>query len=310
MTQMIEGQVVAAFGRRLEVRDASGAIHSARPFGRQLDAVCGDYVRCEADAAHGQLNAVEVHSRRTGLFRSNSRGRAELLLANLDLLLVVVAPLPRCDPFILDRYLSAAHSAEIDALIVINKADLDGLAALQESLATFSTLGYAVLTCSALTETGCHNLLSSLAGRSGALVGQSGVGKSSLVARLSPDAAVLTGELDRKDTGRHTTTAARMYDTAGGGRLMDSPGVRDFAPSIRHLDSADLGFREVAAASPDCRFADCRHMSEPDCAVRGAVDRGAMDPRRYESYRRLRRLQDELWTAQTPSTRRTPGRPR
>jgi ribosome biogenesis GTPase len=128
------------------------------------------------------------------------------------------------------------------------------------------------------------------------LVGQSGVGKSSLTRLLTSDPAqIAVGELIKEEEGRHTTTAARLFDCDGGGRIVDSPGVRDFAPAIDDLEPATLGFREIAQRAPQCRFLDCSHMQEPSCAVRTAVETGAVDARRYESYRRLRRLYDRLW---------------
>jgi ribosome biogenesis GTPase len=108
----------------------------------------------------------------------------------------------------------------------------------------------------------------------------------------------------REEEGRHTTTVSRLYDLPGGGKLIDSPGVRDFAPAVDHLDPRHLGFLEVARLAPGCRFLDCRHMREPGCAVRQGVESGSMDARRYESYRRLRRLAEELTVVRGPKQKR------
>jgi ribosome biogenesis GTPase len=135
------------------------------------------------------------------------------------------------------------------------------------------------------------------------LVGQSGVGKSSLVSALLPDEEVQTGELVREEEGRHTTTASRAYALKCGGTLIDSPGVRDFAPAIDHLDARTLGFPEAERLAVGCRFQDCRHMQEPDCALINAVESGAVSARRYESYRRLRRLHADLVEARGPGSR-------
>ncbi len=154
---------------------------------------------------------------------------------------------------------------------------------------------------------GIQPLQLALRGHTTILVGQSGVGKSSLT-RLVTDEAIdiAIGELMREEEGRHTTTASRLYDCRGGGRIIDSPGVRDFAPAIEDLEPATLGFREVAQLAPQCRFLDCRHMQEPGCAVRARGGRsGAMDARRYESYRRLRRLYEQLWEQRTERERAT-----
>lgn len=247
---------------------------------------------------------LEVLPRRTALYRSNARGRVEPVLANLTRLLVVIAPLPPPDPFIADRYLAAAESAGIAATIVLNKSELGIEAELRAQLDVYAAVGYECITVSATTGDGVEQLLSACAGHVAALVGQSGVGKSSLVRRLAPDAEVEIGGLMREEEGRHTTTVSRLYELPGGGRLIDSPGVRDFAPAVDHLDPRHLGFVEVARLAPGCRFHDCRHMREPGCAVQQAVESGSMDPRRYESYRRLRRLAEDLTAARGPKHRR------
>ena len=247
---------------------------------------------------------VEVLPRRTALYRSNARGRVEAVFANVTRLLVVIAPLPAPDPFVADRYLAAAESAGILATPVLNKAELDIDATLRAQLDVYAAVGYECLTVSAATGEGTPALLSACAGHVAALVGQSGVGKSSLVRRLAPDADVEIGGLMRDEEGRHTTTVSRLYELAGGGRLIDSPGVRDFAPAVGHLDPRHLGFLEVARLASGCRFLDCRHMREPGCAVRQAVESGQMDARRYESYRRLRRLAEELTTIRGPKQKR------
>ena len=193
-----------------------------------------------------------------------------------------------------DHDVPHAESAGMAATPVLNKAELGVDEALGRQLEVYAAAGYPCITVSAATGEGIDLLLSACAGQIAALVGQSGVGKSSLVHRLAPDAKVEIGGLMREEEGRHTTTASRLYELAGGGKLIDSPGVRDFAPAVAHLDPRSLGFVEVARLAAGCRFLDCRHMREPRCAVRQAVESGAMDTRRYESYRRLRRLAEEL----------------
>lgn len=286
-------EVIATYGRHLLVRDTSGADRKARPMGRQLEIVCGDRVEC--DTQGDELLVSAILPRTTFLRRSTLKGRSEPLAANLTQLAVVVAPLPAPDLFMIDRYLSAAECAGMAALVVANKSDLPGAADLMEQLQPLVAAGYPVMATRA-DETGICVLQEALPGQITILVGQSGVGKSSLTRRLtdcSDDIAI--GELVRNEEGRHTTTASRLYDCHGGGRLIDSPGVRDFAPAIDDLAPSALGFREVALLAPRCRFADCRHMQEPACAVQDAVQSGRMDARRYESYRRLRRLFDQLW---------------
>jgi ribosome biogenesis GTPase len=311
MPTEFEALVIAAYGRHLLVREPDGSATEARPLGRRLDIVCGDQVACVRDDAHGEVHVARVLPRRSALFRADARGRAESVVANLSLMLVVVAALPKPDLFIVDRYLCAAASAGVVAIVVMNKTDLPGSDALRGALASLVLAGYRVVECRADSDGSLQDLRELLAGATAVLVGQSGVGKSSIVARLTGDAAVPTAALAGEDEGRHTTTVSRLYDLEGGGALIDSPGVRDFAPAISVLEARALGFVEIEALAPRCRFADCRHLEEPACAVRAAVDAGSFDARRYESYRRLRRLYSDVTAVKndSPTTPRS-GRPR
>jgi|HubBroStandDraft_1064217.scaffolds.fasta_scaffold155783_2 ribosome biogenesis GTPase len=288
-------RIIAAYGRHLVVRDAQGQERAARPFGRKLQVVCGDQVTCELDAHHDEAHVTGVLARDSCLYRSNLRADEEPVVANLTLMLVTLAPLPVPDLFVIDRYLAAAASAGIRATLVLNKSELPWPAQLQQELAAYNQVGYTHLPVSVKTDAGMAALRAACAGDIAAFVGQSGVGKSSLIARLVPEADIRTGELVlRTQEGTHTTTASHLYDLAGGGHLIDSPGVRDFAPALSRLEPTSLGFLEVAQRAPHCRFDDCRHLKEPACAVRAASECGDISARRYESYRRLRRLFETL----------------
>jgi ribosome biogenesis GTPase / thiamine phosphate phosphatase len=280
MNDTFEACVTATFGRHLLVRNASGQELRARPFGRGLAVVCGDNALCRSDAHHDEVHVLEVVPRRSALYRSNLRGVTEPVVANLTRLLVVVSPTPVPDLFVVDRYLAAAASGGIAATLVVNKTELGIDDALRAQLERFGKAGYSWIPCSVRGSSGYDGLLKACAGQIAALVGQSGVGKSSIVKWLIPNAEVETGTLVREEEGRHTTTASRMFDLPRGGHLIDSPGVRDFAPAVD------------------------RHMREPGCAVRDATESGAMDARRYESYRRLRRLYEDLMAARGPERRR------
>jgi ribosome biogenesis GTPase / thiamine phosphate phosphatase len=294
-----DARIIAVYGRDLLVRDASGAELRARPKGRRMSIVCGDDALCERDATHDDVIVVETRPRRTALYRSNLRGEAEAVVANVSQLFVVLAPKPAPDLFVVDRYVAAATSAHIRATLVLNKQDLPMDSELAAALTVYQKAGYRTLRCSARAGDGIDALIESTAGGTvAALVGQSGVGKSSLVQKLVPQSEAAVGELDRDEEGRHTTTTSRMFDLPGGGHLIDSPGVRDFAPAIDRLDPRTLGFVEVEQLAPGCRFQDCQHMKEPGCAVQGALD-----ARRYESYRRMRRLYDDLVKARGPKYR-------
>ena len=301
MPETVTGRVIAAFGRQVLVRTTTGEQLRARPFGRALIIVCGDQVRCRIDAHHEEVHVIEVLPRRTALYRANARGATEPVVANLTQLLVVLAPLPVPDFFVVDRYLAAATDAGVAATLVVNKSDLGLDERLSAELDVYAQAGYASVHTSADSGAGLDALRAAIAaGAIAALVGQSGVGKSSLVQVLVPQAEVAIGELVREEDGRHTTTAARLFDLPHGAALIDSPGVRDFAPAVNALDERSLGFTEVRRLAVGCRFADCRHLREPGCAVQAAAASGAMSARRYESYRRLRRLYEELTAARGP----------
>jgi ribosome biogenesis GTPase / thiamine phosphate phosphatase len=274
--------------------------------GRKLEIVCGDRVECKFEG--DELIVAATLPRNTFLRRSTLRGRSEPLAANLTQLAVVIAPMPVADLFMVDRYLSAAECAGLHALIVLNKSDLAEAAQLRQSLQPFASLGYEMVTVSAEFNGTAALLAPHVVDRTTIFVGQSGVGKSSLTRLLTKDEDIAVGELVRDEEGRHTTTASRLYDCEGGGRIMDSPGVRDFAPAIDDLERTTLGFRELGRLAPGCRFQDCLHLHEPGCAVQAAAASGDMHPRRYESYRRMRRLYQELW-AQRPERERA-ARPR
>jgi ribosome biogenesis GTPase / thiamine phosphate phosphatase len=304
---MSAARVTATHRRLLYVRDEAGREQPARFGRRELSIACGDLVQCEFDVQHAELRVAAVEPRSNGLYRSNSRGGGELIAANLTQLMVVIAALPRPDFFVADRYLCAAHCNGIAGIVLLNKRELPLPDELERELDAWRAAGIAVLDVSAHTGQGLDPLRAQLSGHISMLVGQSGVGKSSLLRALLPECDTAVGELIRDDEGRHTTTATRLYALPGGGDLLDSPGVRDFSPAIDHLDPAALGFAEVDSLAPHCRFADCRHLREPGCAVRASVDVGKVSPRRYESYRRLRRLYDRLRTERTVSGQRRRG---
>jgi ribosome biogenesis GTPase len=288
--------VIAARGHRLELETPDGRRVPARTKGKRLRVVCGDRVEAEPLAGEADWLITAIGERRNALARIDSRGRAETLAANVDQLAVTIAVLPEPDFFIVDRYLCAAELMGIDAAVLYNKIDLrDATEAEPAALSEYEALGYPVLRLSAECGIGLDALKRRLAGGISMLVGQSGVGKSSLINAIVPDADRRIAEVSlARREGRHTTVAAEMLVLPAGGRLIDSPGVRDFAPHIPDDADVDQGFREIRETSARCRFNDCRHRSEPDCAVQAAVAAGAISERRYASYRRLLNLTRQL----------------
>jgi len=299
------GRVIASHGRHVLVESGSHARISCTLFGRKLEAVCGDEVYWLPADREGRGIVVERAPRRTSLARTDSHGRAEVIVANLTQLVVVCAGLPRPDFFITDRYLVAAEVAGLASIVVLNKAELPESRAAAEELANYATIGFATLQCSAVSGLGIDELMQRLGGQISIFTGQSGVGKSSIANRLMPGLHAETDELTRATVeGRHVTSVATLHHLPNGGDVIDSPGVRDFAPAIEQLSNPTEGFREMREPATRCRFADCRHLREPDCGVKGAVEAGTISARRYESYRRLARLHDRLSHPHEPRKRR------
>jgi ribosome biogenesis GTPase / thiamine phosphate phosphatase len=281
------GRVIASFGQRGILTHADGTRHAYVLKGRRLRVVCGDYVRWQPNGNGAQALVTAVCDRRNVLERPNSRGKTELLAANLSRIVVVIAPLPSPDFFLVDRYLCAAEMQGIAAAIAWNKADI--AKDLPADLSDYARLGYPILHTSATSATGITLLAEILRDGVSLLAGQSGVGKSSLINALIPSAAVTVGSLSEANReGRHTTTAAFMHLLPGGGELIDTPGVREFAPVIHDLGTVQNGFREILKFAANCRFSDCQHLREPDCAVKLACENGLLAERRYASYKRLR----------------------
>jgi ribosome biogenesis GTPase / thiamine phosphate phosphatase len=261
--------------------------------GRKQRIVCGDRIAWIYEPANDGASVESIEPRRNLIERIDLRGRAEPVAANIDRLAIVVAPEPAADWFLVDRYWAGARLKDIASLLIVNKSDL-GLDAIREEIEIYRGLGLPCMETTIQSTEGIERLQSDWAGGVTLLVGQSGVGKSSLVNALAPEAAAQTSELTRDAEGRHTTTTARRYRLGPKTAIVDAPGVRDFAPPASLVRAAERGFVEVHARSVECRFNDCRHMEEPGCAVRAAVAGGHIAARRYESYRRLFRLYEKL----------------
>ncbi len=286
------GTVLASYGRGVLVQ-ADGQTLRCTLTGRKQRIVCGDRVTWSYAPSADGPSILDVAPRRNLIERIDSRGRPEPVAANIDRLAIVVACEPMPDWFLVDRYWAGAVLKDLRALLIVNKQDLE-TQGLQAELETYRTLRLDCVETAAHSGAGVAQLEHSLAGGVTLLVGQSGVGKSSLVNALVPQAAAQTAELTRDAEGRHTTTTARWYRTAADSAIIDAPGVRDFAPPASVVRAAERGFVEIHELGVHCRFKDCRHMEEPGCAVRTAVMNRQIATRRYESYRRLFRLYEKL----------------
>jgi ribosome biogenesis GTPase len=289
-TQLVESRVVECFGQRVVVVTASGERSVARLFGRRVSTVCGDRVLVRCAQTEPEKLVVEVLPRATLFARTDTRGRTEPLAANISRLLVLLASEPECDLFIADRYLAGAALAGIDAAIVVNKTDLASARTdvFAGAIREYREAGYAMFEVSAHDRSGLDVLASTLRDQTAMLVGQSGVGKSTLTNALVPESSRPTRELSgATGEGRHTTVSAALFPLPHGGELIDTPGVRDYAPAPVSDAEIQYGWPEVARLAPGCRFNDCLHLREPGCAVIAAVESNEIAARRYESYRRL-----------------------
>jgi len=293
----MNGMVRRVGGGVYTVALESGDIVEASLRGRlKLEERTGDQVvigdRVRVMAIDDEANVIEeVLPRETSITRSRFGGRSiKVLVANADRMLVVLAaaqPKPRRD--LIDRLLVVGESSGVPPIVVVNKMDLEGAAEVAKGLErVYLPLGYEVLRVSALVGEGMDRLAEQLCEGISALAGPSGVGKSSLVNTLDPRHALRTGELSRKrGTGRHTTVSSSLIQLRCGGLVADTPGFSDVGVWGVPRGELDRCFPELRALRPSCRFRECSHLREPDCAVRQALDGGAIDPGRFESYRTL-----------------------
>ena len=287
------GRVVAHFGRTLEVRNSDNEPVRCHLRANLDGLVTGDRVIWRA-GQEGSGVVVAREERDSVLKRPDARGLLKPVAANIDQLLIVFAVEPAPHANLIDRYLVAAEATGIAPVLVLNKTDLlpeDG-GELGKLLERYRDLGYPVVRTTTATETGLDDLRSQLEGRTSVFVGQSGVGKSSLIDLLLPDETLRIGALSEDSRkGTHTTTTARLYTMSraevADGDLIDSPGIREFG--LVHLNEQEVtdGFIEFHDYIGYCRFRDCRHRNEPGCALLAAVEAGKIHPARFASYRRI-----------------------
>lgn len=281
----LSGRIVAAYGRQYEIRLqgglAGGTILMCFPRGKKSLYACGDEVDVEmSGATQGVITALRP---RRSLFHRVDAFKEKLIAANVTQVAIVAATEPGFSDELLTRCLCAVESQNIAGLIVLSKCDLTThLQRGRDLLAPFARLGHPVI------EVNAHDgdldvLRRHLSGHVSLLVGQSGMGKTTLTNALVPGAGGTTDTVSKAlGSGKHTTTHARWYDLPGGGALIDSPGLQAFGLAHLSREAIEDGFRELRPLRGQCRFRDCQHDREPDCAFRAALASGAIDARRFQ----------------------------
>jgi len=297
-TTCLRGRVLSVHGLTSTVRTDDGAVY--RCVTRRLlktlateqrhIVAAGDYVLFRAipniDTKEGVIERIEP---RRGIISRAVQGKQHVMVANVDQALIIAsAAEPPLKPNLIDRFLVTAEKTRIRPVICVNKIDLADPAALQPLVGVYSQMGYQVLLLSARTGFGIDRLRRLLTGQASVLVGQSGVGKTSLLNAVEPTFSLPVASVSAETLkGRHTTTTARLLPLSIGGYVVDTPGVRQFQLWDVIAEEVDAFFRDLRPYVCLCRFPNCTHTHEADCAIKDAVADGRLDERRYESYCRL-----------------------
>ncbi len=292
-----QGLIICRYSKHFEVEalegDDKGTIHRCVSRNNLGSLVAGDRVVWRAGA--DKTGVIEGRLARCSILeRPDNFGNLKAVAANINQMLIVIACEPEPQPNLIDRYLVAAELMSIRPILVLNKADLineDNSTHFEELFERYIKLGYKIskIISSRHQQAELSNLPDLIDQRTSIVVGQSGVGKSSLINTLLPEARLEVGELSNASgEGTHTTTKAKLFHLPCGGQLIDSPGIRDF--SLWHIDIAQLqhGFIEIANLLGRCKFRNCQHELEPGCAVLSAVENGQIDPERFDSYERTK----------------------
>lgn len=290
--EAIDGRVISRFGKQAIVETLTERdIHKCYIRRTIKSVVCGDQVifrpsLSEEERDRGIIEAVI--DRKSTLSRPDYYDGIKPIAANIDQIIVVSSIVPALSTHIIDRYIVACEHAQIKPTLVINKVELltnDELAQVITELNVYKKIGYHLILVSCKTHQGLQELSTILKDKVNVLVGQSGVGKSSIINQLLPDSDEVVGEVSNNSgLGQHTTTAAKLIPFDLGGELIDSPGVREFG--LWHLPVQDIteGFVEFREYLGACKFTDCKHKNDPGCLITQAVEKGDIDNRRYQSY--------------------------
>ena len=289
-----DGTVITRYSIHADIESATGEVFKCNLRRTLASVVVGDRViwRQGNEQLQGISGVVEaVQPRKNEISRPDYYDGIKVIAANIDRIIIVSSVLPALSLNIIDRYLVVCENAGIDPVIVVNKTDMlsaEQYAQVDEQLAIYRAIGYQTLMISAQTGHNMAQFMAFLREGTAILVGQSGVGKSSLINAILPEQQALVGAISElSGLGQHTTTASRLYNLPQGGHLIDSPGIREFG--LWHLEPEQItnGYREFKTVLGTCKFRDCKHLNDPGCALREAVEQGKIHPLRYENYHRL-----------------------
>lgn len=274
------GLIIARMARSCIVETQNGVQHPAKFRANLPPIVVGDRVTWQYE--RDDIVISHLLERRNLIVRPNPHGEAKAVAANITQLFLVISPEPAPTTLLIDRYLTTARTLQLPLAIIVNKADLN-LTPLADIIPIYEAIDYPIIYASTRTEGGIASLETALADQTSIMLGQSGVGKSSLMKALVPHLEIRIGALSEKLQGQHTTTTSMLYHV-GSGHLIDTPGIYDFA--TWHLGTAAIktGFVEIDTLSKACQFRNCVHGPEPQCAVKAALEAGKLSPSRYQNY--------------------------
>ena len=278
-----EGIVIARFKKNALVKNIKAEEISCVFKNRDINPLVGDQVRYLEE--NNTFIITDIAPRISEFSRINKKGEKEIIAVNITQLAIVISARPKPDWFLLDKYLSSSQINKFKTVIVFNKTDLGKPG--KKILDLYRNIGYKVINTSAVNND-TENLLTELSNETSVLIGQSGVGKSSLINKLTNIKKQLIGDLSKKtNTGKHTTTSSKLFSLNNNGSIIDSPGVRNYAPYFNNTNDILSGFIEFRNFEENCRFINCTHLSEPDCSIKKAVADKKIDKRRYENFKKL-----------------------
>lgn len=281
------GLVVSHQGWKIKVENHDGNLISCDYRKNLEQIVAGDLVYWQPEGENkGRITAIKP--RHNLLSRQDVYNKNKAIAANLDIIGIVSSAVPQPNTYLINRYIAAACEIGAEPLLIFNKMDKPESAKLTPVITQYQQLGFTCLTSSTKNHQGAEEIKAAFAGKTGILAGLSGVGKSSIINWLIPDLEIQIGELSHNtQEGTHTTRASYVYHLNNGGHIIDSPGVRDFTPSILSGASVHKAFPEISHYADQCRFGDCTHQTEPGCEVKKALENHLISAERFEQFQRL-----------------------